>query len=94
MKASRRSRLDRSRSRSGTRTSAPANTQTRRDDAVGVPSKCHIFGPDDSGELDFSRDSVARLLAGGKFFWLDLYRPEPADFEILTDVFMFHPLAV
>jgi magnesium transporter len=59
-----------------------------------VPSKCHIFGPDDSGELDFSRDSVERLLAGGKFFWLDLYRPEPADFEILTDVFMFHPLAV
>jgi magnesium transporter len=94
VKASRRSRLDRSRSRSGTRTSAPAPTQRRRDDAVGVPSKCHIFGPDDSGELDFSRDSVERLLAGGKFFWLDLYRPELADFEILTDVFVFHPLAV
>jgi magnesium transporter len=47
-----------------------------------------------SAELDFSPESVAELLAGGGFFWLDLDRPEPDDFEILRDVFGFHPLAV
>ena len=28
------------------------------------------------------------------FFWLDLDQPDEADFEILRDVFRFHPLAV
>ena len=37
---------------------------------------------------------VERLLAAGSFFWLDLYRPAEEDFEILRDVFRFHPLAV
>ena len=34
------------------------------------------------------------LLAGGQFFWLDLDKPAAGDFEILSDVFRFHPLAV
>jgi magnesium transporter len=34
------------------------------------------------------------LLAGHSFFWLDLDQPGEADFEILRDVFRFHPLAV
>jgi magnesium transporter len=37
---------------------------------------------------------VEQLVATGEFFWLDLYRPEAADFEILRGVFGFHPLAV
>ena len=50
--------------------------------------------PDRSDEMHFNRDSVEALLATGKFFWLDLDRPDSADFEILRDVFEFHPLAV
>src|SRR6266480_4364629 len=38
--------------------------------------------------------AVERLLANGEFFWVDLYRRQAADFELLRDVFKFHPLAV
>ena len=44
--------------------------------------------------MHFSRETVEKLLASGEFFWLDLDRPDPDDFEILRDVFKFHPLAV
>jgi Mg2+ and Co2+ transporter CorA len=44
--------------------------------------------------MHFSRETVAELLASGGFFWLDLDRPEADDFEILREVFGFHPLAV
>jgi magnesium transporter len=53
--------------------------------------KCHVLG---EGATDFSRETVERLLTSGEFFWLDLYRPDASDFEILRDVFEFHPLAV
>jgi magnesium transporter len=61
---------------------------------LAPPAKCHVFGEDGTGEVDFGRETVERLLAAEEFFWLDLYRPEAADFEILRDVFKFHPLAV
>jgi magnesium transporter len=57
------------------------------------PSKCHVLGQG-GGVVDFTRDAVERLLATGEFFWLDLYRPDVGDFEILRDGFEFHPLAV
>jgi magnesium transporter len=57
-------------------------------------SVCHVVHPDGSGEVHFSRETVEGLLAGGEFFWLDLLKPTPGDFEILRDVFKFHPLAV
>jgi magnesium transporter len=44
--------------------------------------------------MHFSRESVEALLASGEFFWLDLDQPDPNDFEILRDVFKFHPLAI
>jgi magnesium transporter len=44
--------------------------------------------------VDFSRETVEGLLAGGGFFWLDLEQPDPDDFAILRDTFKFHPLAV
>jgi magnesium transporter len=37
---------------------------------------------------------VEGLLARGRFFWLDLDQPNWADFDVLRDVFHFHPLAV
>jgi magnesium transporter len=58
------------------------------------PSQCHVFGEDGKGAVDFSRQTAERLLATGEFFWVDLYRPQAADFELLRDVFKFHPLAV
>jgi Mg2+ and Co2+ transporter CorA len=36
--------------------------------------------------MRFSRDAVAKLLASGGFFWLDLDQPDADDFEILRDV--------
>ena len=67
-------------------TEAPRPSSDRR--------TCRVIQEGGSAELDFSRESVAKLLAGGGFFWLDLDRPEPDDFQILREVFGFHPLAV
>ena len=49
---------------------------------------------DGSEQVRFDRPTVEGLLAGHSFFWLDLDRPAAGDFEILRDVFRFHPLAV
>src|SRR3954447_24426811 len=57
-------------------------------------SQCHVSSKDGTGETDFSRETVERLLAKGEFFWLDLYQPQAADFDVLRNVFKFHPLAV
>src|SRR5438876_2958856 len=55
---------------------------------------CHVVQERDSREVEFTRERVAALLARGSVFWLDLDRPSEDDFEILRDVFGFHPLAV
>ena len=60
----------------------------------GGLSVCHVIHHDGNGEMHFSRETVEQLLAGEQFFWLDLDRPDGDDFEILRDVFKFHPLAV
>jgi magnesium transporter len=60
----------------------------------GAARTCHVVQDRDSGEIQFDRERVAALLARGSFFWLDLDRPSEGDFEILRDVFGFHPLAV
>lgn len=57
-------------------------------------STCHVVGSRGSTEIRFDRETVERLLAAGDFFWLDLDRPTGDDFEILRDVFKFHPLAI
>ena len=58
------------------------------------PSVCHVIHHHGSGEMHFSRETVEKLLADEQFFWLDLDQPDGDDFEILSDVFKFHPLAV
>jgi hypothetical protein len=46
-------------------------------------SVCHVVHHEGSGKVHFSRETVERLLAGGEFFWLDLYKPTPGDFEMI-----------
>jgi magnesium transporter len=58
------------------------------------PSVCHVIDQQGSGQVHFSRETVERLLASREFFWLNLDQPASGDFEILRDVFKFHPLAV
>jgi magnesium transporter len=55
---------------------------------------CHLVDHEGAKVSDFDRPTVERLLEGKKFFWLDLYQPHADDYEILRDVFKFHPLAV
>ena len=62
--------------------------------AASGRSICHVFHHHGSEELPFTRETVEGLLAGPGFFWLDLWQPGGEDFEILREVFKFHPLAV
>ena len=47
-----------------------------------------------SDTIDFNHAAIEELLADGRFFWLDLDQPDAADFDVLREVFKFHPLAV
>jgi magnesium transporter len=76
---------------STTRDSPLARRQAEPRDAART---CHVVQDRDSGEIQFDRERAAALLARGSFFWLDLDRPSEDDFEILREVFGFHPLAV
>jgi magnesium transporter len=49
---------------------------------------------EDASESHFTREKAEELLAAGRFFWLDLHRPDDDDFEVLRDLFKFHPLAL
>jgi magnesium transporter len=55
---------------------------------------CEVSHNRGSSEIGFTREAVAKLLADGGFFWLDLDRPDADDFEVLREAFGFHPLAV
>jgi magnesium transporter len=76
-----------------TRGAAGTGTAEVAGDRTG-PSVCYVVHPDGSEQVRFDRATVEGLLAGGRFFWLDLDQPGDADFKILRDVFRFHPLAV
>jgi magnesium transporter len=58
------------------------------------PRTCHVVHGGGADQVEFSRDAAEALLATGRFFWLDLHKPTPDDFEVLRDVFKFHPLAL
>ena len=73
----------------GEKRQAPASQSERT-----APGSCVVVHDRGSTEMHFSSATVADLLASGGFFWLDLDRPTAGDFEILREVFEFHPLAV
>ena len=64
------------------------------DHTVPAASICHVVHDEQVGELHLSRGNLEPLLAGGKFFWIDLPQPREEDFAVLRDVFQFHPLAL
>jgi magnesium transporter len=76
-------------------TADPASAGAVAEDGAGAaPTPCHVVTGKGTEETHFSREKVEELLASGEFFWIDLQRPNASDFEILRDVFKFHPLAV
>ena len=72
---------------------APSNGRPAPSPRKGA-SVCQVSHDRGSAEMLFSRETVTELLESGGFFWLDLDRPDADDFEILREVFGFHPLAV
>jgi magnesium transporter len=65
-----------------------------RPDGVQGRSTCYVVQGGGADKVEFSRDAAESLLATGRFFWLDLYQPTRDDFDVLRDVFKFHPLAL
>lgn len=61
---------------------------------VPCPRVCHVIQHRGSTTIDFNDAVVQQLVDEGGFFWLDLDRPETGDFDVLRNVFKFHPLAV
>jgi magnesium transporter len=55
---------------------------------------CHVIHHQGNGRVEFSHEKIGELVAEGGFFWLDLDQPDADDFQVLRDVFKFHPLAI
>lgn len=64
-------------------------TERREDRAAS-----HLIQGDRVEHVEFTPETARRMLAGGGFFWLDLYQPRAADFQTLQEVFGFHRLAI
>ena len=45
-------------------------------------SVCSVISHEGISQPHFSRETVEKLLASGKFFWLDLDKPGEGDFEL------------
>jgi len=55
---------------------------------------CHVIHHQGAKKIDFNHAAIEELLREEGFFWLDLDQPDAGDFELLRNVFKFHPLAV
>jgi magnesium transporter len=54
----------------------------------------HLIDRDGTVQPRYDRVSIESRLTGGEFFWLDLHDPTEEDFQLLRDLFQFHPLAL
>jgi magnesium transporter len=54
----------------------------------------HLIDRDGTIQPRYDRVAIESRLTSGEFFWLDLHDPTEEDFELLRDVFKFHPLAL
>ena len=57
-------------------------------------SALFLMNADGTLEGAVDRAAVERALASGEVFWLDVRTPGEAEFQMLTEVFGFHPLAL
>jgi magnesium transporter len=58
-------------------------------------SACVRFIIDREGPVpEAGRADVEKRLRAGTFFWLDILRPDQADYAMLRELFRFHPLAL
>jgi magnesium transporter len=57
-------------------------------------STCQVVHDQTVGELHLTPENVEPMLASKKFFWIDIHQPTKQDFDVLRDVFRFHPLAL
>jgi magnesium transporter len=55
---------------------------------------CYVIHHRGNGPVEFSHEKISELVAEGGFFWLDLDQPDAEDFQVLREVFRFHPLAI
>jgi magnesium transporter len=54
----------------------------------------HLLDRDGTIHARYDRVAIESRLTSGEFFWLDLHDPSEEDFQLLRDVFKFHPLAL
>jgi magnesium transporter len=54
----------------------------------------YVLDREGSIEKRIDRVALEARLSSGEFFWLDLHKPGEEEFELLRDVFKFHPLAL
>ena len=69
-------------------------TGTNQPTSKGRARSCHVIHHRGNGPVEFSHDKISELVAEGGFFWLDLDQPDAKDFDVLREVFKFHPLAI
>jgi len=54
----------------------------------------HLLDRNGTIQPRYDRVAIESRLTSGEFFWLDLHAPTEEDFELLRDIFKFHPLAL
>jgi magnesium transporter len=54
----------------------------------------NLIDRDGTVQPRYDRVAIESRLSSGEFFWLDLHDPTEQDFELLRDIFRFHPLAL
>ena len=54
----------------------------------------HLLDRNGTIQPRYDRVAIESRVTSGEFFWLDLHAPTEEDFELLRDVFKFHPLAL
>jgi hypothetical protein len=59
-----------------------------------TPDRGSVVHCNGSAHLSLEREHIEEILRSGAFLWLDLQQPEAADFDVLREVFDFHPLAL
>jgi magnesium transporter len=69
-------------------------TESGKSTSTTRARSCQVIHHQAAGPVEFSHEKIGELVSEGSFFWLDLDQPDAEDFQVLRDVFKFHPLAI